>query len=260
MIKWVANLSLLYYELPFLERFAAAAADGFRFIEIQFPYEVPAQAIRKALDENALHCVLINVPAGDLMSGGEGLACVPERRSDFVDAVTLCAMYIKILKPKFINVLPGRCLDPAQRQRRIITLVDNLRYAADQLCPLDVTITCEAVNRYDMPDFLISQFDEVHSLIQQVNDPRVGMQFDVYHMAMMREPVVALLKEHIESIAHIQFADAPGRHEPDTGDVDFANIFASIEQSNYQGYVSAEYRPVAGTSAGLTWFQNKDWT
>lgn len=252
-MKLSANVSLLYTELPFLERFKAAAADGFRAIEIQFPYDTPAVDIQLALVANDLECVLINVPAGDLMTGGRGLACVPEKRADFLRALAVCAEYVKVLSPSRVNVLAGRS-SPSGRAHDLITLQGNLLAAADVLSPLGVTVTFEAINTIDMPGFLISTFDDMTQVINTLCDDRIRMQFDIYHMAMMEEPVLELLTTHGKQIGHIQFADVPGRHEPGTGALDFTALFATIEASEYQGWVAAEYRPQGeSTAAGIGW-------
>ncbi len=253
-LKLVANLSLLYPELPFIERFAAAAADGFRAIEIQFPYDTPAEAIRAELDQYGLRCVLINVPAGDLMSGGRGLACVAERRNEFREALALCSDYVKVLKPLRVNVLAGRCEDAEQSDACLETLAGNLALADSVLAPLGVTTVLEAINTTDMPGFLISTFADMEDMLLRLGDTRVKMQFDVYHMAMMNEPVTELLTMHGESFGHIQFADCPGRHEPGTGGLDFHQLFQCIRESGYDGWVAAEYRPLANpTCSGLAW-------
>lgn len=254
-MKIAANLSLLYTELPFLERFQAAAADGFRAIEIQFPYDTPAAEIKCELDAHNLACVLINVPAGDLMTGGRGLACVAEKREEFLQALDVCAEYVKVLSPSRVNVLAGRSTD-TERDISLRTLESNLLAAADVLSPLGVTVTFEAINTIDMPGFLISTFDHMLQVMQNTDDDRIRMQYDIYHMAMMGEEVEHQLRSFTQHIGHIQFADTPGRHEPGTGTLDFDALFAVIEASEYKGWVAAEYRPSeTNTSAGLSWLQ-----
>ncbi len=257
-LKVAANISLLYPELPFLKRFAAAAADGFQTIEIQFPYDTPAEAIRCELDAQQLTCVLINVPAGDLMSGGRGLACVPERRNDYRIALAQCVEYAKVLKPQRVNVLAGRCSDPDQRTDCLTTLEQNLRLTEQTLQPLGIQTLFEAINTTDMPGFLVSDFEQAVELLQRLSDTDIRMQFDIYHMAMMGEPVLSLLQHSLDKIGHIQFADCPGRHEPGTGDLDFPALFACLAEQNYEGWLAAEYRPGGPTTAGLGWFRTAD--
>ena len=255
-MKLAANLSMLYTELPFIERFAAAAADGFTAIEIQFPYDTPAEDIRQQLDEYGLRCVLINVPAGDLMQGGLGLAGVPGREEQFAEALALCCEYVRILCPSRVNVLAGRQSAEHSRAECLAVLVANLERALAALVPLQVLVTFEAINTTDMPGFLVSSFADMSEVMVRVGNPDLRMQFDIYHMAMMNEPVAELLSAQMEQIGHIQFADMPGRHEPGTGTIDFAGVFEVIRASAYDGWVAAEYRPgQALTSDGLGWFR-----
>ncbi|MEK9713605.1 MAG: TIM barrel protein [Thalassolituus sp.] len=254
-MKLTANLSLLYTEMHLSDRFAAAAADGFTAVEIQFPYELPAEVIRTQLNKHSLRCILINVPAGDLMTGGRGLACVPGKEAEFAAAVEQAAEYARLLKPECINVLAGRTGDD-QPEECLQVLRNNLRQAADVLNPLGVTVTVEAINTFDMPGFLISDFQSMHALVSEFDPDSVRMQFDIYHMARMAEPVEQLIKEYGQKIGHIQFADVPGRHEPGTGDLDFLALFRAIRSSGYAGWSGAEYRPQGkSTSEGLAWMR-----
>ena len=255
-MKFSANLTLLYREHDFLDRFQAAAEDGFKGIEIQFPYDVPAEQIRQKLDEFDLECVLFNVPAGDLMQGGEGLAAVPERVQEFNAALDMCLAYAQIITPRCINLLAGRCMDDNKRQECMAQFIRNLARVEERLAPLGITPTFEAINQYDMPSSLISSFADMQQVLARMKLHTIKMQFDIYHMAMMSEPVEGLLKEYSNQIGHIQFADAPGRHEPGSGAIDFSSVFKAISESNYQGWVGAEYRPaLASTSAGLDWMK-----
>ena len=182
-MKLTANLSLLYTELPMLERFAAAAADGFTAVEIQFPYETPANELRRALDDARLKCVLINVPAGDLMTGGRGLACVPGREAEFETALNLCLDYVKVLKPCCVNVLAGRAA-AQERETALKVLRGNVSKAVELLAPEGVQVTLEAINTFDMPEFLISSFNEMKRFTENAGVD-IRMQFDIYHMARM---------------------------------------------------------------------------
>lgn len=257
-MKLTANLSLLYTELPMLERFAAAAADGFTAVEIQFPYDTPADELRKALDKTGLECVLINIPAGDLMSGGKGLACVAGREADFEAAVAECVEYVQVLRPLCVNVLAGRAANE-ERSSALEVLSSNVQKAITQLAPLGVQVTLEAINTFDMPGFLISSFEDMRRFTES-SAADIRMQFDIYHMARMGEPVESLLTNYGAQLGHIQFADVPGRHEPGSGELNFERLFAAAEQSGYQGWYGAEYRPKGATSAGLDWvkkYQNR---
>jgi len=251
-MKFNANLSLLYSELPFLERFSAAAEDGFRAVEIQFPYDTPAAEIKSALEQAGLEFVLINVPAGDLMSGGLGLACVPGREPEFEQALEQCIEYVRILRPTSVNVLAGRAA-AEDRAESLNVLHSNINKAVSMLEPEGVQVTLEAINTYDMPEFLISSFAEMRDFIEE-SQVNVRMQFDIYHMTRMGEPVAALLRQYGSQIGHIQFADVPGRHEPGSGELDIKSLCTIAAESGYQGWFAAEYRPAGqSTREGLGW-------
>ncbi len=254
-MKLSANLSLLYTELPFLKRFTAARRDGFRAVEIQFPYDIPISDIRRALTDNQLKCVVINVPAGDLMEGGEGLACVPRKSAEYAAGVVECLSYARALGVPTVNVLPGRCKDPAQRGAYIATFRKNLLMTADSLSPFGITTTFEAINRFDMPDFLVCTGREMLAVMAELKHPGIKAQFDIYHMSRMGVDVVGFIKRNGKKIGHIQFADMPGRHEPGTGKIKFAELFATIDKSGYSGWVGAEYHPSKETPATLRWMR-----
>ncbi|MFC3681079.1 hydroxypyruvate isomerase family protein [Bacterioplanoides pacificum] len=252
-MKLSANLSLLYPELPFLQRFAAARADGFRAVEIQFPYDTPIADIRRALDDHGLRCVLINVPAGDLMLGGEGLAAVPGKQAEYAAALVECLAYARALQVQCVNVLPGRCSDENQKVFYLDTFKKNLAKTAQSLAPFGITTTFEAINTRDMPGFLIAFSQQMFDIVRELNMPSVRAQYDVYHMAMMGEDVCDVITRYADQIGHIQFADTPQRGEPGTGMLDFKSIFRAIETSRYQGWVGAEYKPSNKTSQTLEW-------
>lgn len=249
------NLSLLYTEVPFLQRFAKAAADGFDAVEMQFPYDTPIAAIQEQLKTHNLRCILINVPAGDLMQGGEGLAAVPARKGEFSAALVECLSYARALKVKCVNVLPGRCFDENKRVFYLETFCQNLSKTAEALSPFGITTTFEAINTRDMPGFLISTVAQMQEVLSKVQHPNVKMQIDIYHMALMRQNLGSLMQKNIGDIGHIQFADIPNRGEPGTGKLDFAAIFKAIDASGYSGWIGAEYKPTKATSQTLAWFR-----
>lgn len=253
-MKLTANLSLMYTERPFIERFKAAREDGFLAVEIQFPYDTPISAIQQALLDNGQQCVLINVPAGDLMQGGRGLAAVPGKEAEYAAALVECLAYARGLNVSCVNVLPGRCPDENQRVFYLDTFKKNLMTTAKALSPFGITTTFEAINTRDMPGFLISSsammFDIIHELEMGES---IKAQYDIYHMALMGENVCQTITRHSDLIGHIQFADTPDRHEPGSGLLDFDEIFQTIETSGYQGWIGAEYKPSKATSATLKW-------
>lgn len=256
MLKFSANLSLLFTELPLLERFAAARRAGFQAIEIQFPYELSIEAISAELDRHELELVLINVPAGDLMQGGNGLAGVPGQEQAFRRAVLQALPYAQQLGVRCVNVLAGRQTADADLVQCLHTLVANTRYAAEAFHSIGVTTTLEAINTFDMPGFLISNIAQMQEILEAADHPTLKMQFDCYHLARMGEDVVSSLLENVSQIGHIQFADVPGRGAPSTGRLPLQGIFEVIEMLPYTGWTGAEYRPgELGTEASLTWFQ-----
>ncbi|HUH57092.1 MAG TPA: TIM barrel protein, partial [Pseudomonadales bacterium] len=242
-MKFCANLTLLYNEVPFLERFALAAADGFKAIEIQFPYDTPIVQIQQQLLEHDLRCVLINVPAGDLMQGGEGLASVPAKTAEYTAGLVECISYALALKVEFVNVLAGRCLDEDKRVFYLDTFYKNLLKTAETFERFGIKTTFEAINTRDMPGFLISTTDHILTTLKEVNHPYLKAQFDVYHMALMAQDVEGFISEHAEYIGHIQFADIPDRGEPGSGKLNFPAVFKAIMASSYEGWMAAEYKP-----------------
>lgn len=255
-MKLAANISMMFTELPLLERFGAAKSAGFNAVEIQFPYVESIVEIKEQLKKHELECVLINVPAGDLMEGGEGLASVPGKEAEFAAALVECLSYVTALGVKCVNVLPGRCLDESKNAQYLETFKRNLNTAAGMFKSLGVTVTFEAINTFDMPGFLIHNVEQMLDVIEESECDNIKMQFDVYHMARMEgEDLNNLISCFSHQIGHIQFADVPGRGEPGSGRLDFNSIFETIENSEYQGWVGAEYKPTKYTKNTLGWMK-----
>ncbi|WP_028499985.1 hydroxypyruvate isomerase family protein [Microvirgula aerodenitrificans] len=242
MPHFAANLSMLFTDRPLTARFAAARAAGFDTVEIQFPYEVPLDELLAARDAARVAVVLINLPAGDLMNGGDGIAGVPGREAEIDAALTVAQPYIAGLGVRFVNVLAGRLAAGIRREQALDTLVASLVRVCRALAPLGVTVTCEAINPYDMPGYLINTVDDMLMLKQQVNEANFGVQFDVYHMAKQDFCPLKLVKKHIQHIDHIQFADVPGRGAPGTGTLDFPALFTTLDQLGYRGITAAEFK------------------
>lgn len=255
MKRFAANLSLLFTELPLTERFAAARDAGFGAVEIQFPYDHAANELAAAARKAGLPVILINAPAGDLMAGGDGLACRPDRQHDFAEALQQAVTYARTLKSPLVNVLPGRLRAGLDRQSACNTLATNLALAAKTLAPHGIRVCCEAINDLDMPRFLIRTADELAAVLDHCPDKTVGMQIDLYHMARMTQDIPALLAHHLPRIAHIQFADHPGRHAPGSGQLPLAQLFAQLRAGGYPGWLAAEYRPDGHTGDSLDWLQ-----
>lgn len=247
-LRFSANLSLLFRELPPLERVAAARAAGFGAVEIQFPYEQGAADWRRALDAAQMPLVLFNVGAGDLMQGGDGLACVPGREAQFAQALAQCVDYARLLQPCCVNVLAGRLPAGVAPEAAYRVLHANLQRAVERLSPLGVAVTVEAINPFDMPRFLVDGFAAMAGVVAAV--PGTAMQFDIYHMARLHQAGVgaapeALIVEHGARFAHVQFADSPGRGAPGSGSLDFPRLFAALDASGYDGWCGAEFLTTA---------------
>lgn len=258
MPRYSANISMLFTEYDPLDRVTAAADNGFGAFEVQFPYDLPIESWVRAKEKAGIAVSVINLPAGDLMEGGPGLAAVPGREGQFRAAVAEARLYAEALKPDCINLLAGIApekLDPDACQA---TLRGNTRYAAESLASLGIRLVVEAINNHDRPGFMLSTSSQALALINSVDHPALGLQYDLYHMHLMGEPLAETVTRLAPSIAHIQFADAPGRHEPGTGEIDFDAVFAAIDASGYVGWVAAEYNPTARTEITLDWMKTAE--
>lgn len=254
-----ANISLLFTELPLLERIPAAKLAGFDGVEIQFPYEVTPEALSAALASSGMPLALINVPAGDLMTGGPGLAGVPTREDEFGEALDQALEYVSklesISRPSRINVLPGKMVANFERYESLATLATNLHRAAQAFDSCGVGVTTEAINRYDMPGFLVSTSQELAELLIQANHANLSAQLDLYHMARMDEPLDEAIGQLAGRIGHVQFADVPNRGEPGSDGFDFAAALDALQRHGYSGWLSAEYRPAVSTPESLDWLK-----
>ncbi|WP_207481259.1 hydroxypyruvate isomerase family protein [Arenibaculum pallidiluteum] len=251
-MRIAANLSMLFTERPLAGRFAAAAAAGFDAVEIQFPYDQPVDALRAAAEDAGLPLVLINLPAGDLAAGEVGLASLPSREAEFRAAVDLCLSYARPLGVRKVNVLAGR--PPDMGDARVMrTLAANLRAAGDRFGEAGIAVQVEAVNPIDVPGFLLTGLDHALQAIAAADHPNLHLQFDLYHMALTEPSLETAVRRAGPRIGHVQFADAPGRHEPGTGGLDFAAALRALGAARYDDVVSAEYRPVGRTEDGLGW-------
>ena len=253
MIKLAVNLSMIFTEVPLIERFALARAQGFQHVEIQFPYELSIKQIQTQLTLHDLSLCLINVPAGDLMQGGNGLAGVPGMELEFHRGLEQAIQYATALNVPSVNILAGKQPLDADLLPCLNTLAKNLKLACSMLSDHQIQPVFEMVNGTDMPRFLVQNIAQAQDILEAVQHPALKMQFDCYHMAMMGEQVFEELKENIHTIGHIQFADCPGRHEPDTAQINFAEIFQWLNQSSYMGYTAAEYRPQVHSQHSFAW-------
>lgn len=255
MLNLAVNLSLIFHEVPLIERFALAKAQGFRAVEIQFPYELSITQIQNELDRHELDLVLINVPAGDLMQGGDGLACVPGCEYEFEKALQLAIEYAAALHVPTVNILAGKQPIDADLLPCLQTFANNLKFACDLFQSADISPVIEMINGTDMPRFLIQNIAQAQEMLEAVQHPALRLQYDCYHMAMMGEDLLSTLQENIDVIGHIQFADYPHRHEPFTGNINFAEFFDWIQNSHYLGYCAAEYKPSQNSEDSFDWLK-----
>ena len=258
MPKFAANLSLLFTELPLIERFAAAAKQGFKQVEIQFPYELPIEAIRSQLEQHNLQLILINVPAGDWAGGDRGIACQPDRKTEFRAGVVLALEYAQALQVPQVNCLSGIAPHTVAYTEIEDTFLENIAFAADMFEKAGVKVLMEAINTRDIPGFWLNNSRQAFEIIKKLDKLNVAFQYDVYHMQIMEGDLINTLRTNLEQIAHIQIADVPGRHEPGTGEINFPNLFKALEAMGYSGFVSLEYNPVGQTIDGLRWLSQTD--
>jgi hydroxypyruvate isomerase len=226
MPKFAANLSMLYTELPFLERFKAAADSGFQYVEYLFPYEWDPHTLATQLKQHQLQQVLFNLPPGDWAQGERGIACLPDRIDEFRQGVDEAIEYANILGVKQLNCLSG--LAPTSTEKTLLwqTLVNNISYAAQRLNKHGITLLIEPINsKVDMPNFFIDTLDKALHIIKDAKQNKVKIQFDIYHMQIMQGDILRTVEKNLSDIQHIQFADCPGRHEPGTGELNFNTIF-----------------------------------
>lgn len=254
MPRFCANISLMFNEVPFLDRPKAARAAGFTAIEVQFPYVAPLDDFARAVETAGVEVVLINFPGGDADKGDRGLGALPARVDEFRKGVEAARRYAERLKTKRINLLAGVPGPDADRDRVRRTLVDNMRFAANAVAELGVTVMVEAINTRDIPGFYVNDPDQTIALMDEAGAPNLGLQYDLYHMQIMRGDLIPTIERLLPRIGHIQFADTPGRHEPGTGEINLPNVFAALDRLGYAGWVGAEYRPRGTTKEGLGWF------
>jgi len=240
MPRFAPNLSMLFTEVPFLDRFALAAQAGFTAVEFQFPYGEPAEAIHEALIRNGLDLVLFNLPGGDHGAGERGLAALPDRREEFGESVRQGIAYARVLHPHLVNCLAGRISEDDENDA---ILIANVHFAAEALKAVGTGMVIEALNDRDTPDYALPTSRSVLELMAEVESDNVRLQFDVYHAVRMGEDPIAIIREFAHAIGHIQIADAPGRHQPGSGDIDFPALFDTIDRSGYDGWVGLEYNP-----------------
>jgi hydroxypyruvate isomerase len=257
MPKFDANLSMMFNEVAFLERFGRAARAGFGGVEFLFPYEHPKAEIKAALAVNALELVLFNMPPGDWAAGERGLACHPGREAQFRDGVKLALDYATFLGLPRIHCMAGIAPAGVPREVAMRTLVDNFRFAAHECHAAGITLLTEPINDRDIPGYFLNTSADGIGVIDAVGSDALKLQYDVYHMQIMEGDLAPTMQALLPRIGHMQIADTPGRHEPGTGEIHWPFLFAHMDRIGYAGWVGCEYRPAGVTEDGLGWA--KDW-
>ena len=256
MPRFAANLSMLFTELPFLERFDAAAKAGFQGVEYLFPYDFSSAEIKARLERNQLAQVLFNLPAGDWAKGERGLACHPGREEEFRAGVELAISYARVLGNTQVNCLAGIPPQGADCASIENTFVDNLKYAADKLEAAGIKLVMEMINTRDIPGFYLNTTAQALAIQAKVGSSNLFLQYDIYHMQIMEGDLARTLQAQLPRINHVQLADNPGRNEPGTGEINYRFLFEHLERIGYQGWVGCEYKPLTTTEAGLGWLKS----
>ncbi len=255
MPRFAANLTMLFNEVPFLDRFERAAKAGFKAVEFLFPYDHPAEVIKARLDDNGLQLVLHNLPAGDWNGGERGIACLPGREAEFRDGVGKAIAYAKVLGVKQLNCLAGKAPTGSDHAELRRIFIANLRFAAAELKAANLRLLIEPINTFDIPGFFLSRTEQALAILDEVGADNAFVQYDLYHAQRMEGELAATAERHLARIGHVQLADNPGRHEPGTGEINYEFLFQHLDRIGYSGFIGCEYKPATTTEAGLGWRQ-----
>ncbi|MEX1167212.1 MAG: 2-oxo-tetronate isomerase [Hydrogenophaga sp.] len=255
MPRFAANLSMMYTERPFLDRFSAAAQDGFEAVEFLFPYAFAAQEIAERLQANGLTQALFNLPPGDWGAGERGMACLPGREAEFAASLGQALAYAQAIGCKRLHAMAGLAPPGESPDRLRETYVDNLRLAAERAAPLGIALLIEPINTRDMPGYYLNFQQQAHDILAEVGAPNVKVQMDWYHCQIMEGDLSRRLEKHMAGVGHVQIAGVPDRHEPDSGEVHFPFLFDRLDALGFTGFVGCEYHPKGGTSEGLGWLR-----
>lgn len=255
MPNFAANLTMMFNEVDFLDRFAAAAQSGFTGVEYLFPYAYDKAELADRLAGHHLTQVLHNMPGGDWEAGDRGIACRPDRVSEFRDGIGRAIEYATTLGCRQLNCLAGIAPEGVPPEKLRQTLVENLRLAAAELAKAGIRLLIEPINTRDIPGFYLNRTGQALDIIGEVGSDNLFLQYDVYHMQIMEGDLTPTLEKHIARIAHIQIADNPGRHEPGTGEINYDFLFGRLDELGYRGWIGCEYKPTTTTPEGLGWFE-----
>lgn len=252
-LRFAPNLSMLYTEVPFLDRFARAAAAGFTAVEFLFPYEFAPAVIRQRLDDVSLQMVLFNISPGDFQKGERGYCNNPQRRDDFRHTFEQALAYANALKAPRIHVMTGNRVAGLPRAAQLQCVLENLSWAAPQAADAGVTLLIEPLNAIDQPFYFVSNTTQGMEIVRAVNHPNVRLQYDLYHAQMSEGNLIQTIRTLLPAIGHVQISDVPGRHQPGVGEINFPAIFATLETAGYSGYIGLEYHPEGETDSSLNW-------
>jgi hydroxypyruvate isomerase len=253
MPRFSANLTMLFTEVPFLERFAAAAAAGFRAVEFVSPYAHPPEVVAERVRAHGLAVSVFNLPPGDWERGDRGLACDPRRVAEFREGIPRALAYARALGCDRLHAMAGLRPPGIPEPELRSTYLANLQFAADALAADGLVLLVEAINDRDMPGYWLTTSRQAFEVMDAVGASNLRFQFDAYHLHLMEGGLAGTLDRHLDRIGHVQIADAPGRHEPGTGEIDFASLLPQLDALGYGGWVGCEYRPRGETVAGLGW-------
>ena len=253
MPRFAANLTMLFNEHPSLDRFEHAAKAGFEAVEFLFPYAYSIEDIGNRLKAHKLNLVLHNLPAGNWDEGERGIACHPDRVEEFRTGVAQAITYAKALDVGQLNCLAGKARPDVSDALLRKTFVDNLRYAANELKKVGLKLLIEPINTFDITGFYLNRTDQALDILDEVNADNAFVQYDIYHAQRMEGELAATMQKFLARIIHIQLADNPGRHEPGTGEINYAFLFAHLDRIGYSGWIGCEYKPATTTEAGLGW-------
>jgi len=254
MPRFAANLSMMFTDVPFLERFGRAAAAGFEAVEFLFPYEHPAEAIAAELDRHGLTQALFNLPPGDFAKGERGIASLPGREAEFREGVETALRYAGATRCRTLHCMAGLLPEGADRAHHEAVYVENLRHAARRCAEAGITLVIEPINTRDIPGYFLNYQHQARRIIERVGEPNLKLQLDLYHCQIMEGDLARHIREFADITAHVQIAGVPERHEPDLGEVNYPYLFAVLDEVGYGGWVGCEYRPKGRTEDGLGWF------
>jgi len=253
MPNFAANLSMMFQEVPFLDRFEAAARCGFKGVEFLFPYDHPPEAVAERLRRNSLTQTLFNMPPGDWGAGERGIAALPGREQEFRDGIGRALSYAKATGCRLLHAMAGLWPAGKDKAEAMPTYLDNLRHAADRAAPEGITIVIEPINTRDIPGYFLNTTTEAMALIERAGRPNVKLQFDLYHVQIMEGDLATKIRALAGHYPHVQIAGNPGRHEPDIGEINYPFLFDLFDETGYAGWIGCEYRPRSETRAGLGW-------